>query len=192
MDAENSRVLRFSEDGDFLNSFEIASDSQSFEVSDSGFLFVATNSSENIRDGYIYDALTGSFVGTFDLPEDYDEFANQGRGAMTFYDGELVVISPSGSQFHTYDISGFAAIPEPSTYAALLGGGAFGVRLLAASTGQDHLQLSSYVVPLSLDETLRLLRRACLCPAHRAGAGRTHSQRIRGRESWVLLHLKHP
>ncbi len=126
MDTENSRVLRFSEDGDFLNSFEIASDSQSFEVSDSGFLFVATNSSENIRDGYIYNALTGSFVGTFDLPEDYDALSTQGRGAMTFYGDALFVVSPGGAQLHSYDVSGFTAIPEPSTYAALLGGGALG------------------------------------------------------------------
>jgi len=126
LDREHSRVLRFSEDGDFLNSFEIAADSQSFAVSDSGFLFVATNSAEMVRDGYIYDALTGSLVGTFDLPEDHDELSTLGRGAMAFFGDALLVVSPGGAQLHSYDVSGFTAIPEPSTYAALLGAGALG------------------------------------------------------------------
>lgn len=45
---------------------------------------------------------------------------------MTFYGDSLYLISPRGTQLHSYDVSGFTAIPEPSTYAALLGAGALG------------------------------------------------------------------
>ena len=129
-DNDNNRVLRFSAEGSYLNSYDVAADGRSFGVSASGQLFVATGSEDHIHDGFIYDAVTGASLGSFDLPEDWDPgLTTLSIGSLTFIDDQLFVINPNGTHIYSFDISGVSAIPEPSTYAAILGSSALGLAL---------------------------------------------------------------
>ena len=75
--------------------------------------------------GLIYNAATGTQVGTFDLPLDNsDPHSNGGKPDLVISGDTLYATSGSGDNIYTFDIS---QVPEPSGMLLVVAGGAVAV-----------------------------------------------------------------